>query len=211
MRLFASVRTLMACAALVALAAIAGSADPDERDKPKLADPPKVLDPNRANWEMKDIPLTFCGVVTEVTNSSITLKEFKDGTEVRYTAHTALARAEVMDTATGRIGYRLQDVAVGDQVGIGAVRQNGLTYCLCLCVHKRPGGRLPPAFKDYDYRKYHETQNEFADLEEHGIPLSDKVIVNLSKDDPLRIKSEKIKAALKAKASPPERIEKLKD
>jgi hypothetical protein len=217
MSLFADTRALMACATLFAVASLAKATDPAEREehirqmKSKPTLPPPPLDPNRTNWELRDVPLQGAGVVTEVTDSSITLKRFKDGKVVKYTAHTALARGEVMEAANGSCGYRLQDITVGDEVGLGGMERMGVTYCLCLCIQKRPGGRLPPAFKDEGYWKYHETENEIADLEEHGIPLSDKLIGSMMSYNPLRIKSEKIKAALKAKARPPERIEKLKD
>jgi hypothetical protein len=73
--------------------------------------------------------------------------------------------------------YRLADLAVGDRVGVTGKLLGEAAFAESLSIHRRPGGRVPPAPADLakapplNQPYYHEMQNAEQDWEDHGIPL----------------------------------------
>src|SRR5262249_38080327 len=49
--------------------------------------------------------------------------------------------------------HKLADVRVGDVVKIDCYCYSGVMHCLGIEVHRRPGGRVPPAIGDNDLPK----------------------------------------------------------
>lgn len=87
--------------------------------------------------------------------------------------------------------YRLEDVKVGDQVGIIYAHIGDADICDHICINKRPGGRVPPlpegavvpkrylpnlpkGFVPLSSIPYHERMNAYWDLEDKGIPYPEK-------------------------------------
>lgn len=177
------------------------------------SDPPKDTK-KKVSWRHGDWPIYEIGTVTEVSSTSITITRQKGGKTVQLPPHVALASGGWMKDATNGDSYRLQDVKVGDFVCLGAVKEDdGKTYCIGICIEKRPGGRLPqcPAWDSELSPSHADYRNAIDDLNEKGIPLPDKVRRRMSSQDVEAVKSDDILRALKAKTTPPEKIEKLKD
>lgn len=88
--------------------------------------------------------------------------------------------------------YRLADVKVGDVVDIRYAHVDGVDTCDHICIHKRPGGHLPPLPEGVEPRAsfysdpptkywtppvfipYHERMNARWDFEDKGIPYPEK-------------------------------------
>jgi hypothetical protein len=116
----------------------------------------------------------FRGSVTEVARDSITLKLQKGQTQ-RFPVGSCLASGGFFpDQYPG--SYRLCDLAVGDKVDICCLKLNGVLRCETICIHRRPGGRVPPCpGEEANHpRPWHEGCNAEQDFEEKGIPLPKK-------------------------------------
>lgn len=203
-------RTALAvCALGVLCVGLAKSAG--EQPTPQIPPPDN---PKRTSWSSREWPIEVVGTVTEVTDHSISIRPDKKEEVVCFPAHTALAGGGSMKDAEGGASYRLRDVKVGDHVCVGAVKEeNGVTYGIGIFIGKRPGGRLPPC-PNWPYKTsacHAEYRNAIDDLEELGQPLPEKVRRGMSSDEPEAKKSDAIKAALKPKVNPPDKIEKAKD
>jgi len=109
--------------------------------------------------------------VTEVARDAITLKLPKGQTQ-RFPVGSCLASGGFFPDQYPRT-YRLSDVAVGDTIHICCPELNGELRCETICIHRRPGGRVPPCpgEKPDTYLKWHERANAYQDFEEKGIPL----------------------------------------
>jgi hypothetical protein len=121
--------------------------------------------------------LPYSGMVVQMTGKEIVVQ--KRGQAARaFLLSEDLASAGVPKDATGGDRYSLQDVRVGDLVVVtyATLPQGGV--CQTVCIHRRPGGRVPPA-DDGTARaayRWHELANARQDLEEKGVPLPQKFL-----------------------------------
>ncbi len=116
----------------------------------------------------------FVGTVTEVARDAITLKLPKGQTQ-RFPVGSCLASGGFFpDQYPG--SYRLCDVAVGDKVDMWCLELNGVLRCETICIHRRPGGRVPPCPGERANHpsSWHEDMNAQQDFEEKGIPIPKK-------------------------------------
>jgi hypothetical protein len=166
------------------------------------ADPPpsrievaKVLPPREGG-----VNQPYWGSVTEVTKESITVQYEKDEPK-KFVASETLALGKIpMEprpnpntnhkyVVPAPCMYRLADVKVGDDVSIRYSHIGGVSICDHICIHKRPGGRIPPLPEEAEalrrgpqrpgdpprlFIPYHEYWNAYWDLEDKGIPFPEK-------------------------------------
>ena len=138
---------------------------------------PSVKPLEVAPWPNIRQPLNgefFVGTVTEVARDAITLKLPKGQTQ-RFPVGSCLASGGFFPDQYPRT-YRLSDVAVGDTIHICCLELNGVLRCETICIHRRPGGRVPPnpdQPPDSPW-KWHESCNAEQDFEEKGIPIPAK-------------------------------------
>ena len=123
----------------------------------------------------RNIP--YSGMVIRKTEKTILIQ--KRGQVPReFLLSESLASGSIPAEATGRDRYSLADVLVGDLVVItyGTFPQGSV--CHAVCVHRRPGGRVPPADDDSPHAKnrWHELANAKQDLEENGTPVPRKFL-----------------------------------
>ncbi|MBX9585278.1 MAG: hypothetical protein K2X87_33650 [Gemmataceae bacterium] len=75
--------------------------------------------------------------------------------------------------------YRLPDLQVGDVVSMTCYRLKGEVVCDTICIHRRPGGVVPPepglSYRNIS-RPWHEWANAYQALEEKGTPLPFKFL-----------------------------------
>jgi hypothetical protein len=159
-----------------------------------------------ADWPSTSFPLAkprppkegrvnepYGGIVTDVTKDSITIQH-KKADPVKFVASEILATGKVPKEPRPIPGrnrkylvpassmYRLTDVKVGDWITITYTHIGGVSICDHICIHKRPGARLPPLPEEAEalrrrapnYIPYHEYWNAYWDLEDKGIPFPEK-------------------------------------
>jgi len=172
-----------------------------------VASPPQVSRPEPYEPKEGQVNITYWGVVTELTNDSITIQfdRQKDRKPKPFRVSETLAAGKIpMEPRkyASPVGpraylvfpdamYRLTDVKVGDWVGIKYARVRGVDICDHISIHKRPGGRVPPLPEEVEallkptapgllarYIPYHEMVNARWDLEDKGIPYPEKFGVN---------------------------------
>ena len=116
----------------------------------------------------------FRGTVTELTRDTITLRLVTG--KLRSFPVGMVLRSGRYYEGEDPAAYRLADVKVGDLVRISCPELNGELRCETICIHRRPGGRVPPCpgEKPDTYLKWHERANAYQDFEEKGIPLPAK-------------------------------------
>jgi hypothetical protein len=88
------------------------------------------------------------GVVAHIDADGMTLVEIVDGgepKEYQFSPVDRLRNKEVLDNVSGMYAYRWQDVKKGDTVAVEAMedKAEGKVYCLKICIHRRPGEKLP--------------------------------------------------------------------
>ena len=142
----------------------------------------------------------YWGTVTGITKDSITVQHEKDQPK-KFAASETLAAGKVPMEPRHVVGrshdylvpassmYRLTDVKVGDRVTIRYAHLDGVSICDHICIHKRPGGRMPPLPEEAEalrggrprpgspkrlYIPYHEYMDAYWDLEDKGIPYPEK-------------------------------------
>lgn len=140
------------------------------------------------------VNVDYSGVVKECKKDSITI-QFGDEKPKKFAVSEVLAAGQVpmlsRPTKTNRrptimasLMYRLSDVRVGDHVMIFYARIDGVDICDHICIHKRPGGLVPPLPDEAEalrrplefpgqpprrHISYHEYMNAHWDLEDRGI------------------------------------------
>jgi hypothetical protein len=90
-----------------------------------------------------------------------------------------LATGGVRQGLTPANAYRVQDVKIGDYVGIRFDQVDGIDTCTEIRIHRRPGGLVPPSPDDrgdINGLKYHEYQNAHNEWFDHGTPIPDKFL-----------------------------------
>jgi hypothetical protein len=121
--------------------------------------------------------IPYSGMVVRQTEKEILIQ--KRGQAPRaFLLSESLASAGVPKDATGGERYSLKDVLVGDLVVVTYATFPEGNVCQTVCIHRRPGGRVPPADDDRAHAEYrwHELANARQDLEEKGTPLPAKFL-----------------------------------
>jgi hypothetical protein len=70
--------------------------------------------------------------------------------------------------------YRLRDIQIGDRLRVHCSRVNGMDVCYQICIHRRPGGRVPPLpgrKRSYSRHEYHIVVSRLGECEAKGLPL----------------------------------------
>lgn len=169
------------------------------------------------------------GVVDKINDDCLTLVEVDQKTgevhEHQFTPNDVLRNGDVMEGSTGRFTYRWQDVKRGDTVHlvVNQDRIDKVTYCIEICIWKRPKGKLPECQKPKEYENF--PQFSMLNDLDNGEDVSDEEIKKLfpptpeRKDDSGRViaraypgglpkeyqkKLDEIRAK-KEKATPPEK------
>ena len=116
----------------------------------------------------------FKGTVTELTRDRIAI-QLPNGKIQQFPVGMVLRSGRYYENESPST-YRLADVKIGDRVDIACLELNGELQCETICIHRRPGGRVPPCpdEKPDTYLKWHERANAYQDFEEKGIPLPAK-------------------------------------
>jgi hypothetical protein len=103
----------------------------------------------------------YTGVVEAVSDDELVLVEtLEDETvrEHRFAPCTVLRRGELIRFHTSGSAYHWADVKRGDTVRVDTKkdRVDGVTYCLEICIQRRPGAKLPEGQepqKDKNFRQ----------------------------------------------------------
>lgn len=167
----------------------------DEWNAPRIGDP--KTDPE--SWEFTN--RATGGVVKMIDNEAITLvrpdyrirtsrndpltgkvlethlSDRKDGWHPKaFLLGESLRNGKYPRIAEVSHTYRVQDVKVGDWVRINFDRCKGIDICQCICVHRRPGAKVPPAPGEAAEArfKYHEQANADQAWEEQGLPYPER-------------------------------------
>ena len=120
------------------------------------------------------------GTVTEVTGRSLSVQP-PGGPARRYSLCETLLPGRTDKTSLSGFKYNISDVRVGDIIYVHYVEDDdgrGGATGLQISIRRRPGGRVPPAHDEKDYRepgwgRYHEEINAVIDFEERKVPLPD--------------------------------------
>jgi hypothetical protein len=88
------------------------------------------------------------GIVTEVSAEQLTLIELHDNGKVvehQIVPINVLSNGEILPRVDGMFAYRWGDVKKGDTVELDVKtdKSDGVVYCLQICIHCRPGAKLP--------------------------------------------------------------------
>jgi hypothetical protein len=130
---------------------------------------------NHATAIGHDLP--YSGMVVRKTETSILVQ--KRGQAPReFLLSESLAAGSIAPEATGGERYSLKDVLVGDLVVVAYGTFPQGSVCQTVSIHRRPGGRVPPADDDRTHAKnrWHELANAKQDLEEKGTPVAQKFL-----------------------------------
>ncbi len=113
----------------------------------------------------------FKGTVTELTRDRIAI-QLKTGKIQQFPVGMVLRSGRYYEDEHPST-YRLADVKIGDRVDIACLELNGELQCETICIHRRPGGRVPPCpgERPDTNLKWHERANAYQEFEEKGIPL----------------------------------------
>ena len=160
-------------------------------------------EPSRPFKPTRDqVGIQYSGTVTNVTKATITIQWPGENPKVFVVSETLAAGGFAKEPrpsppagrryeVTEPYRYRLEDVKVGDEVGIRYAHLGDTDICDHISISRRPGGRvpplpegaaiipknLPPGFKEKNpslFIPYHERMNAYWDLEERGIPYPEK-------------------------------------
>jgi hypothetical protein len=123
-------------------------------------------------------PRSVEGTVIDLTKDSVTIRT-ADQKAQAFRIGGDLADGTIAPVPSPNALHLFSDVKLGDKVEVGYVRTDGELICREIGIHRRPGGRVPPAQDKGDLiRKprfrFHELMNAYQDLEEKGIPIPPK-------------------------------------
>jgi hypothetical protein len=113
--------------------------------------------------------IPYSGMVVRKTQKTILIQ--KRGQAPReFLLSEDLAAGGVPVDATGRDRYAMKDVFVGDLVVVTYGTFPEGSVCRSVSIHRRPGGRVPPADDDSSHAqcRWHDVANAGQDLEEKG-------------------------------------------
>lgn len=97
-----------------------------------------------------------------------------DGKKREFRVGVGLSAGGVPGTAP-YYAYRMSDLKDGDLVEVLYNSRAGGDVAECLCIRRRPNGRVPPAPGDKaTLLPFHERMNAQQDFEEKGIPIPEK-------------------------------------
>jgi hypothetical protein len=121
----------------------------------------------------------YTGVVEAVSDDELVLVEtLEDETvrEHRFAPCSVLRKGEIIRFHTSASSYRWGDIKRGDTVRVDTKkdRVDGLTYCLEVCILRRPGAKLPEGQdpkKDKNFRQ----RSILNDIDNH-LDVSDEDI-----------------------------------
>jgi hypothetical protein len=121
--------------------------------------------------------IPYSGMVVKKTEKTILIQ--KRGQAPReFVLSESLASGSVPAEAAGGDRYAIRDVLVGDLVVVtyGTFPQGSV--CRSVSIHRRPGGRVPPADDDSPHvqNRWHDLANAHQDLEEKGTPIPQKCL-----------------------------------
>jgi len=116
--------------------------------------------------------LPYSGMVLRKTEKGILVQ--KRGQAPReFLLSESLAAGGVPAGASAGDRYSIGDVLIGDLVVVtyGTLPQGNV--CHAVSIHRRPGGRVPPADDDRPYaaNRWHDLANARQQLEEKGTPV----------------------------------------
>lgn len=102
---------------------------------------------------------SYKGVVDSIDQDVLILTEKLDGGRVqlhRLVPIDLLRDGLAIDDSFGMYTYRWADVKVGDTVTLEVLKDDGdgLTYCLQICITRRPGENLPESQRPKDDSRY---------------------------------------------------------
>ncbi len=102
---------------------------------------------------------SYDGVVDSIDADGLILTEKLDGGRVqlhRFVPIDLLREGLAIDDSFGMYTYRWADVKVGDTVTLKVLKddRDGLTYCLRICITRRPGENLPESQRPKDDSRY---------------------------------------------------------
>jgi hypothetical protein len=106
---------------------------------------------------------------------------------VRFGLSRTLAAGKASDNREAHGVHRFADLQVGDLVAVEyRFARGGPKICVELKIRKRPGGLIPPAQDDPRAKhRYHEYMNAYWDNKDRGIPMPEKFVMRMPKEDPL--------------------------
>jgi len=118
------------------------------------------------------------GTVIDLTKDSVTIRT-ADQQAQAFRIGEELADGKTAPAASPNALHLFGDVKLRDKVEVWYLRISGELVCREIGIHRRPGGRVPPAQDEVDLiRKprfrFHELMNAYQDLEEKGIPIPSK-------------------------------------
>ncbi|MEO2089139.1 MAG: hypothetical protein ABGY75_06535, partial [Gemmataceae bacterium] len=99
------------------------------------------------------------GVVEDIDADALTLLGKHGDDKVRpfrYVPTDLLRDGKVVPGVFGCYAYRWQDVKKGDTVTLRVLKDDGdqQTYCLMICINRRPGGPLPESQNPKEDHRY---------------------------------------------------------
>jgi hypothetical protein len=83
--------------------------------------------------------------VVALTEKTITV-QYQDELPVEYPFTQQLLTDKRGLPAPG-LGHKVSDLAVGDIVEVDTLKDRGVVYCCAVGIHRRPGGKVPPAIE----------------------------------------------------------------
>jgi hypothetical protein len=146
---------------------------PDDRDivapERKRATPYEVMD--------------YEGTLTEIAPNSIVL-EGPNQAPRRFALGPALVAGSYVTDPNAQFdkynssgepqySYRVSDTQLGDKLKIYYIQVNGVDVCDQICIHRRPGGRVPPMpgrRRSYSRYEYHNLASWRGECEAKGLP-----------------------------------------
>lgn len=131
---------------------------------------PRAKVPRETSFVPATLPVVH-GHVTAVSKTEITIRASARTDIITYPLHDELAAGGVHEHATHSMGFRAQDVRVGDEVWLGICTEEGKKFCAEISIRKRPGGRVPEAFVDSLKPSYAVRKNAENDFNDFGIPV----------------------------------------
>lgn len=121
--------------------------------------------------------IPYSGMVIRKTEKSILIQK-RGQTPREFLLSESLSAGNIPSEASGKDRYSLKDVLIGDLVVLtyGTFPQGSV--CQSVSIHRRPGGKVPPAddFSQYAQYRWHDLANAKQDLEEKGTPIPQKCL-----------------------------------
>jgi hypothetical protein len=130
----------------------------------------------RNHFDMRVTERAYGDVTGVAGTDSIAIRMPNRKEVVVYPTYYHLKKGKVWPGVDEPFGYRMQDVKVGDCVGLSIYKEDRREYCVDICIVNRPGERVPPSsveeevYKRVAKMRYHEWRNEINDEKDFGIP-----------------------------------------